>query len=222
MIKTLYPLSRNLQEIQFICESQFEKHFLFQPDNQSDPSAKLWTAISHDFKNILASLSFKAENALTLYDELPVCAKYILIAAYCASYNSPKTDKRFFLKMQLGATRNIRKQAYTKQDQVPTGPKPFTLERLLHIYKALQELNEGHEFDQLQQKETTNHLLSQIMTFVSQKLLIKANSMSIAFPYLSSAKYRIADNVTNEFINGLAHSVNFNLAEHLERNIIKQ
>jgi origin recognition complex subunit 5 len=210
-----------LQEVQYICETQFAKHFESN-SSATDQSAKVWAAISHDFKSVLSQLSFKADNALTLYDELPVCAKYILIAAYCASYNSPKTDKRFFLKLQIAGPRSVRKQAYTKQDQVPTGPKPFTLERLLHIYKALQELNEGHEFDPMLQKETTNHLLSQIMTFVSQKLLIKANSMSVSFPFSSLAKYRIADNVTNEFIHGLASSVNFNLSEHLERNIIKQ
>lgn len=227
VLASLYLVSRNFEQLRYICENQFlECSSKIAPEATFGQQVQqLWAEFeSKHLKLSLQSFSIVTENPIVLCDELPVCAKYILIASYCASYNSVKSDKRFFLKMydNTAGSRHVRKKALTKLDQISKGPKAFTLERLLHIYKALQELNEGHEFDPMLQKETTSHLMSQIMTFVAQKLLVKVNSITNSFAFSSLSKYRIADCITFEFINGISSSVNLDLKEHLEQNLIKQ
>ena len=61
--------------------------------------------------------------------ELPYYSKFLLIAAYLASYNSPKTDKRFFLK-NAGKIRKRTKAARGPEiKQKMIGPLTFSIDR---------------------------------------------------------------------------------------------
>ena len=61
--------------------------------------------------------------------ELPYYSKFLLIAAYLASYNSPKTDKRFFLK-NAGKIRKRTKAARGPEiKQKMVGPLTFSIDR---------------------------------------------------------------------------------------------
>ena len=63
--------------------------------------------------------------------ELPYYSKFLLIAAYLASYNSPKTDKRFFLK-NAGKIRKRTKAARGPEiKQKMIGPLTFSIDREL-------------------------------------------------------------------------------------------
>lgn len=57
----------------------------------------LWRFIRH--WNLLSIVSFTGLSAHT-HVELPYYSKFLLIAAYLASYNPVRTDKRFFLKVK--------------------------------------------------------------------------------------------------------------------------
>ncbi|KAM7316005.1 hypothetical protein ACRRTK_024685 [Alexandromys fortis] len=77
--------------------------------------------------------------------ELPYYSKFILIAAYLASYNPARTDRRFFLKTSNHLL----------------GPKPFPLDRLLAILYSIVD----------SRVPPTAHVFSQITSLVTLQLL---------------------------------------------------
>lgn len=81
-------------------------------------------------------LSSKAQQSL----DLPYYAKYFLIAAFLASYNSPKDDKRLFVKNHgKKKKRLVQDQKKENANKELLGPKIFTLDRLLAIFYAVME-----------------------------------------------------------------------------------
>ncbi|KAJ8301143.1 hypothetical protein KUTeg_020130 [Tegillarca granosa] len=77
--------------------------------------------------------------------ELPYYSKYLLIAAYLASYNPVKSDKRFFVK----TSNHI------------LGPKPFPLDRMMAIFYSIVEGKVA----------TTANIFMQVSSLVSLHLL---------------------------------------------------
>lgn len=71
--------------------------------------------------------------------DLPYYAKYFLIAAYLASYNSPKHDRRLFVKNHGKQRKQARKGMAKTQVSELLGPKVFSLDRLLAIFYAIME-----------------------------------------------------------------------------------
>lgn len=88
--------------------------------------------------------------------DLPYYAKYFLIAAYLASYNSQREDKRLFIKNH-GKQKKLNVQNKKKENSMYglLGPKPFSLDRLLAIFYAILE----------EKASLTANLLSQVVTF---------------------------------------------------------
>lgn len=100
-----------------------------------------------------------------LAGDMSTCTKFLVVAAYCASYNPVKTDLRLFGRLSADGTRRrgggLRRAGYGKtrigkvshtsrkwserrkgrsDEQVPQrllGPKPFGLDRLLAIFASL-------------------------------------------------------------------------------------
>ena len=70
--------------------------------------------------------------------DLPYYAKFFLIAAYLASYNPAKADRRLFVKNH-GKERKKKRKQQKKQAEQLLGPKPFPLDRLLAIFYAIIE-----------------------------------------------------------------------------------
>ena len=96
-----------------------------------------------EFSNSIQSLSsigptISNVNRITI--ELPFYSKFLLIAAFLASYNPAKSDKRFFVKHH-GKQRKTASSVRTKEklNSQLTGPKPFPLERLLAIFYNIVE-----------------------------------------------------------------------------------
>lgn len=70
--------------------------------------------------------------------DLPMYTKYLLIAAYLASFNSPKYDKRLYLKGSDKAKKRAAiKHSAEKSVKQCLGPKAFSLNRLLAIFYAI-------------------------------------------------------------------------------------
>ena len=78
--------------------------------------------------------------------DLALCAKYLVVAGYCASYNPAKSDQRLFGRIGVDGKRKrgggTRRAGYgrTRVGKVPQrllGPKPFTLDRLLALFASL-------------------------------------------------------------------------------------
>ncbi|EDS31815.1 origin recognition complex subunit 5 [Culex quinquefasciatus] len=83
--------------------------------------------------------------------ELPFYAKFLLIAAYLASNNAAKEDKR------------LRRSASSRSEKMATqlGPKAFTIDRLLAIFYDILDEKVG----------LTCNLLAQISTLIHLKFL---------------------------------------------------
>lgn len=180
--------------------------------------------ISKHNSEILSNLIFQTANRLELITELTICGKYLLIAAYLASYNSSKTDLRFFSREGGNKVRRGRpKKAFTNEKQF--GPKNFVFERFLQIYHQIQVLSQDREatdLDEMRSKIPTHNLFHQFQSFVSLKLIVNCNPTSKNYsPYSSASKYCIAEFITSEFIKGLAKSVDVDPDRFLESNLIK-
>ncbi|MFH4977059.1 hypothetical protein AB6A40_003768 [Gnathostoma spinigerum] len=111
---------------------------------------KLQKSCSVDVKVMMQLLKQCSSDVYSRYNEstspgtsdyaLPLFAKYLLIAAYCASNNPSASDRRFFSK-------NHTKQKKSKHIQKPEssefsrekGPKGFDLQRLFFLYRSLLE-----------------------------------------------------------------------------------
>lgn len=134
--------------------------------------------------------------------ELPYYAKYLLIAAYLASYNPPKEDKRLFMKYhgkQRKRLQQVRAKAKIGEKlNMQLGPKVFTLDRLLAIFYAILEEKIG----------LTSNLLSQIATLVELKLIAGSKEID-----LDTAKYKCI--VGYDFISAVAQTVGFNVRKYL-------
>ena len=91
--------------------------------------------------------------------ELPYCSKFLLIAAYLASYNPPKTDKRFFLK-NAGKIRKRSNARGPEIKQKMLGPLTFTIDRLIAIFESITETS-----------DRSATILCQLRTLVKLKLV---------------------------------------------------
>ncbi|CAG0887501.1 unnamed protein product [Darwinula stevensoni] len=153
LLSVFYPACRNLSELRFLARNNFSKYQ--EPVVAGDVSAndlrRLWRHIEPQLKRAMQSLFLRevssaqweklqeagAVSSRRLHLELPLYSKYLLLAAYLASYNPSKTDKRFFMKHH-GKQRKMLKS--TKKEKAKShliGPKPFTLDRLLAIFYSI-------------------------------------------------------------------------------------
>ncbi|KAF7246574.1 Origin recognition complex subunit 5 [Varanus komodoensis] len=99
--------------------------------------------------------------------ELPYYSKFLLIAAYLASYNPARTDKRFFVKHHG----KIRKKNFQKKHEKTSnhllGPKPFPLDRLLAILYSIVDSRvapTANIFSQRLKRNLENYVLSSLET----------------------------------------------------------
>lgn len=155
----------------------------------------------HNFENTLKE-ELTSTKTFAQSFELPYYAKFLLIAAYLASYNPPKEDKRLFMKnhgKQRKRLQQVRAKAKISEKlNTQLGPKVFTLDRLLAIFYAILEEKIG----------LTSNLLAQIATLVELKLIAGSKEID-----LDTAKYKCI--VGYDFISAVAQTVGFNVRKYL-------
>lgn len=130
--------------------------------------------------------------------ELPFYAKYLLIAAYLASYNSAKDDKRLFMKNHGKKVRSVKGVKRSDRLNTQLGPQLFSLDRLLAIFYSILDNKVGFN----------NNLLVQVSSLVELKLLSTTDSCN-----LDGQKYKC--NVSYDFIHSIAAMVGFNIRKYL-------
>nr|KAF6419095.1 origin recognition complex subunit 5 [Rousettus aegyptiacus] len=131
--------------------------------------------------------------------ELPYYSKFILIAAYLASYNPARTDKRFFLKHhgKIKKTNFLKKHEKTSNHLL--GPKLFPLDRLLAILYSIVDSRVA----------PTANIFSQITSLVTLQLLTLVGHDD----QLDGPKYKCT--VSLDFIRAIARTVNFDIIKYL-------
>ncbi|XP_072948125.1 origin recognition complex subunit 5 [Epargyreus clarus] len=169
--------------------------------NQSPSKENKTDTLPYNFENTLKEELMSTKTFAQSF-ELPYYAKFLLIAAYLASYNPPKEDKRLFMKHH-GKQRKRMQQVKAKakiNEKLNTqlGPKVFTLDRLLAIFYAILEEKIG----------LTSNLLAQIATLVELKLIAGSKEID-----LDVSKYKCI--VGYDFISAVAQTVGFNVRKYL-------
>ncbi|KAL3267778.1 hypothetical protein HHI36_006907 [Cryptolaemus montrouzieri] len=223
-LSVFYRVCRDLCELRYMARINFIKYCepIMNKETSMHDSMALWRKVAPVLKSSLEvlylriaddktplqngkqsiSLDFSKKNvARTL--ELPFYAKYLLIAAFLASYNPAKDDKRMFVKYhgkKIKTKSDVKKKSkVSEQLNTQLGPKPFTFDRLLAIFYAILDENIGFN----------NNLLVQLSSLVELQLL---SSLSDNF-VLDGHKYKC--NVNFEFIQTVSKMVGFSIRKYL-------
>ncbi|XP_049287667.1 origin recognition complex subunit 5 [Anopheles funestus] len=155
-----------------------------------------------------SGISATTSTWLPQYIELPYYAKYLLIAAYLASNNATKEDKRLFVKnhgkqRKRLQTVNARAKVVEKMT-TKLGPKAFNIDRLLAIFYAILDEKIG----------LTCNLMAQISTLVHLKLLTYATVDGVGGT-LDGSVTRLQCTVGLDFIMHIGRMVGFNVRQYL-------
>ncbi|KAJ6635334.1 Origin recognition complex subunit 5 [Pseudolycoriella hygida] len=137
--------------------------------------------------------------------ELPFYAKYLLIAAFLASHNDAKLDKRLYMKnhgKQRKRVQDIKAKAVVNEKlSTQLGPKSFNLDRLFAIFYAI-----------IDEKINMNcNLMSQIPSLVRLKLLTYVAGEN----NVMDGNARLQCNAGLDLIIKIGKSVGFNVSQHL-------
>ncbi|RZB73482.1 origin recognition complex subunit 5 [Asbolus verrucosus] len=213
-LSVFYRNCRDLSELRYIARTNFLNYCqpIINKENTIQDSMTLWRKIAPILKQALQNLYLRTANEqqttptkdnLAQSLELPFYAKYLLIAAYLASYNSTKDDKRLFMKYhgkKTKTTRDVNKKSkVSEQLNTLLGPKPFTFDRLLAIFYSILDDRVGFN----------NNLLVQVSSLVELQLLSSLSDSS----NLDSPKYKC--NVNFDFIQTVSKMVGFNIRKYL-------
>ncbi|KAK1085563.1 hypothetical protein LTR48_004425 [Friedmanniomyces endolithicus] len=146
--------------------------------------------------------------------ELPYYAKYLLLAAYLASFNPAKTDALYFMK---STERKRRKKGggtarsggrVSQKRQAPRhllGAAAFTLDRVLSVLHAILP-------DDLR---GTVDVYTLVATLTSLKLLVRGGGLGAGDALEAGGKWKVGAAVSWEYVQGLARSVDFGLSDYV-------
>ncbi|XP_033646773.1 origin recognition complex subunit 5-like [Asterias rubens] len=224
LMSIFYMVCRDLNEIRHLAQLNFPKYVepITKGEATERDSHKLWRHIEPHLKKALqtvylrevtseqwekyqlgetsqqglpsqpSSLSSRAQI------ELPFYSKYLLIAAYLASYNPARYDRRFFSKHHG----KIKKSAVNRKKETShqlLGPKAFPLDRLMAIFYSIVDSRVA----------PTANVFSQISSLVTLQLLAQVGHED----QLDTPKYKCT--VSLEFIRSIARTVSFDVIRYL-------
>lgn len=217
-LSVFYRFCRDLHELRYMAKKNFLKYIEPVENSLIDErdTNSLWRNITRTLRDNLEVIylrvstdDFEQQNnfsrelestmKLALSFELPYYAKFLLIAAFLASYNPVKEDRRLFMK----ETDQKRKRAYRRKNEklvtnIREGPKIFPLNRMLAIFCSI-----------IEDKVDLNAvLLTQISSMCNLGLLTLVGDNNIDEP-----KYKCCINY--EFAMIISKNVGFELQKYL-------
>lgn len=147
--------------------------------------------------------------------ELPYYAKWLLVAAYLASYNPARLDALYFMKSterkrrkKGGGTARSGGGRPSQNRKIPRhllAPSAFTLDRLLSILHAILP----HDF------RSTIDLYTQVATLTSLRLLARSSGIGSSDPLEPGGKWKTGPAVSWEYVQSLARSLDFGLIDYI-------
>uniref|UniRef100_A0A286XEX7 Origin recognition complex subunit 5 n=1 Tax=Cavia porcellus TaxID=10141 RepID=A0A286XEX7_CAVPO len=221
LLGVFYTVCRDLKELRHLAVLNFPKYCepVVKGEASERDTRKLWKNIEPHLKKAMQTVYLREISSsqweklqkddtdpgqlkgLSAYThvELPYYSKFILIAAYLASYNPARTDKRFFLKHhgKIKKTNFLKKHEKTSNHLL--GPKPFPLDRLLAILYSIVDSRVA----------PTANIFSQITSLVTLQLLTLVGHDD----QLDGPKYKCM--VSLDFIRAIARTVNFDIIKYL-------
>uniref|UniRef100_A0A7N9ASU7 Origin recognition complex subunit 5 n=1 Tax=Mastacembelus armatus TaxID=205130 RepID=A0A7N9ASU7_9TELE len=190
LLGVFYSVCRDLRELRHLAALNFSKFCEPLADGKvkETDTHKLWRNIEPHLKKAMQTVYLRE-----------VSRSFLLIAAYLASYNPARTDKRFFLKHHG----KIRKTNFLKKNEKTSnhllGPKPFPLDRLLAIFYSVVDSRVA----------PTASIFSQISSLVTLQLLTQVSHDD----QLDTPKYKCA--VSLDFICAISRTVSFDIMKYL-------
>lgn len=222
LLGVFYSVCRDLRELRHLAALNFSKFCepLEKEEVKESDTHKLWRNIEPHLKKAMQTVYLRevssvqweqqqqmedkeagALKGLSAYAhvELPYYSKFLLIAAYLASYNPARTDRRFFLKHhgKIKKTNFLKKHEKTSNHLL--GPKPFPLDRLLAIFYSVVDSRVA----------PTASIFSQISSLVTLQLLTQVGHDD----QLDAPKYKCA--VSLDFIQAISRTVSFDIIRYL-------
>lgn len=215
MIDTFFKLTACLTELRFLVSTHWSKFLepVGNGEHSADDFRKLWKAFEPTVSLARANLFTRDQTYLTNESgssrdremmDLPFISKYLLIAAYLASHNPPKSDKRYFVK--YSAKKKTKAKAPVAdlkfaETYKTLGPKLFPLGRLKAI---LFVISDGTFY-------STTQLDLQIAALERMNLLVRVRSVDP----VSGVKFKCA--ASFDLISKLATNLQFDIGTYLFR-----
>lgn len=222
LLGVFYSVCRDLRELRHLAALNFSKFCepLEEGKVKESDTHKLWRNIEPHLKKAMQTVYLREVSSLQweqmqemeekeagamrglsahTHVELPYYSKFLLIAAYLASYNPARTDKRFFVKHhgKIKKTNFLKKNEKTSNHLL--GPKPFPLDRMLAIFYSVVDSRVA----------PTASIFSQISSLVTLQLLNQVSHDD----QLDAPKYKCA--VSMDFICAISRTVNFDIVKYL-------
>ena len=158
--------------------------------------------------------------------QLPYYSRLLLVAAYLASFNPPRTDELFFMKSAAakrrkrggGTALNSSRPGVAKHRKISRkllGPQAFILERMLAIFHAIKEDadKKGRPENRKEVTDGSADIQMAIATLASLRLLIKLGAANAVDTLDGGTKYKVA--VDWEVVRGIARSVGVEAEDYL-------
>ncbi|KAG8441950.1 hypothetical protein GDO86_010942 [Hymenochirus boettgeri] len=221
LLGVFYTVCRDIKELRHLAALNFPKFCepVIKGEAKESDSHKLWKNIEPHLKRAMQTVYLREISSSQweriqqedressqlkglsahAHVELPYYSKFLLIAAYLASYNPARTDKRFFLKHHGKIKKTDFLKKHEKTSNHLLGPKPFPLDRLLAILYSIVDSRVA----------PTANIFSQISSLVTLQLLTLVGHDD----QLDGPKYKCT--VSLDFIRAVARTVNFDIVRYL-------
>jgi origin recognition complex subunit 5 len=214
-LSIFYMACRDLRKLQRLAILNFEKFTSAVAGQNSRIAAKkmheLWTLVqpqlTKDFRTLKANIipahdpegcrgKQQGTKNKNIY-QLPKFVKYLLLAAYLATHNPATSDRRFFVKSQLGKKRRKIENQYAEKIHEAQN---FSLPRLVAIYSFLSDYHATK--DQLMMNQLTN--------LCEMQLLERVDNSNVP---LEEPKFKCL--ASFEFIEDIARSMDVEIKKYL-------
>ncbi|XP_015270557.1 PREDICTED: origin recognition complex subunit 5 [Gekko japonicus] len=220
LLGVFYPVCRDLKELRHLAVLNFSKYCepVIQGKATERDTRRLWKNIEPHLKKAMQTVYLREISSSQweqlqedgdsgqlkglsahAHVELPYYSKFLLIAAYLASYNPARTDKRFFLKHRGTIKKKKNQKKHEKTSNHLLGPKTFPLDRLLAILHSIIDYRVA----------PTANIFSQITSLVTLQLLTLVGHDDL----LTGPRYKC--NVSLDFIRSISRTVNFDIIKYL-------
>ncbi|XP_048357298.1 origin recognition complex subunit 5 isoform X2 [Sphaerodactylus townsendi] len=221
LLGVFYPVCRDLKELRHLAVLNFSKYCepVIQGEANERDTRRLWKNIESHLKKAMQTVYLREISSSQweqlqeedgesgqlkglsahAHVELPYYSKFLLIAAYLASYNPARTDKRFFMKHRGNTRKKKIQKKHEKTSSHLLGPKAFPLDRLLAILHSIIDSRVA----------PTANIFSQITSLVTLQLLTLVGHDDI----LNGPRYKCS--VSLDFIRSISRTVNFDIIKYL-------
>ncbi|KAL0962938.1 hypothetical protein UPYG_G00347380 [Umbra pygmaea] len=221
LLGVFYSVCRDLRELRHLAALNFFKFIepLEKDEVKESDIHRLWRNIEPHLKKAMQTVYLREVSSVQweqqqmaekeagalrglsahAHVELPYYSKFLLIAAYLASYNPARTDKRFFVKHHGKIKKNNFLKKHEKTSNHLLGPKPFPLDRLLAVFYSVVDSRVA----------PTASVFSQISSLVTLQLLSQLGHDD----QLDAPKYKCA--VSLDFIQAISRTVSFDIVKYL-------